>query len=49
MKIKTLIFAFLGVVLACSAQAEFYVSGAAGIAKNTGSTTKAITKGDYSR
>lgn len=47
MKIKTLIFAFLGVVLACSAQAGFYVSGGAGVAKNTGSTTKTILKGDY--
>ena len=47
MKIKTLIFAFLGVLLACSAHAEFYISGAAGIAKNTGSTTKNLLKGDY--
>ena len=47
MKIKTLIYAFLGVLLACSAQAGLYVSGGVGIAKNTGSTVKNITKGDY--
>ncbi len=47
MKIKTLIFAFFGVSLAFAANAEFYVSGAAGIAKNTGSTNKNFIKGDY--
>ena len=47
MKIKTLIIACIGMLLACSANAEFYVSGGVGIAKNTGSTSKYGLKGDY--
>ena len=47
MKIKTLIFACLGLLLACSAHAEFYISGGAGLAKNTGSTVKSVAKADY--
>lgn len=47
MKIKTFILALLGIVFAFTAQAEFYVSAGLGAAKNTGSTTKNITKADY--
>ena len=48
MKIKTLIIACLGVLMACSAHADFYVSGGFGWAENTGSTTvKGVVKGDY--
>lgn len=47
MKIKTLAVACLGVLMACSAHAGFYISGGAGIAKNTASTVKDAIKGDY--
>ena len=47
MKIKTLLLALIGITLAYSAQAEFYVSAGMGAVKNTASVLKNAYKANY--
>ena len=47
MKIKTFVLAFVGIVTAFCAHAEFYVSAGLAAVKNTASVTKKLYKADY--
>ena len=47
MKIKILFLALIGFMMAVPAMADFYVSGAMGMAKNTGDIHKNFAKQKY--
>ena len=47
MKLKTFLLALIGVFVAFSAQAEFYVSAGVAAVKNTASASKNLLKADY--